>query len=93
MTGLARKEDFPFITYYCPHCHALNRPKGSEEHVSGSNTPPNSGSLKGGSSVDAMNKVSSPASDSVVTSNSSIKDGAEIQEVTERASSAADLDS
>ncbi|XP_076947890.1 uncharacterized protein At2g24330-like [Bidens hawaiensis] len=27
--GLARKEDFPFITYYCPHCHALNKPKNS----------------------------------------------------------------
>ncbi|KAI3675024.1 hypothetical protein L1987_84605 [Smallanthus sonchifolius] len=27
--GLARKEDFPFITYYCPHCHALNKPKDS----------------------------------------------------------------
>ncbi|KAK6930398.1 Lunapark domain, partial [Dillenia turbinata] len=25
--GLARKEDFPYITYYCPHCHALNRSK------------------------------------------------------------------
>ncbi|OEL29489.1 Uncharacterized protein BAE44_0009491 [Dichanthelium oligosanthes] len=23
--GLARKEDFPHVTYYCPHCHALNR--------------------------------------------------------------------
>ncbi|MQM16142.1 hypothetical protein Taro_049100 [Colocasia esculenta] len=22
--GLARKEDFPYITYFCPHCHALN---------------------------------------------------------------------
>ncbi|KAL6012901.1 hypothetical protein ACLOJK_003390 [Asimina triloba] len=37
--GLARKEDFPFITYYCPHCHALN---GSQqvvaEHGSGSNS-------------------------------------------------------
>nr|CAB3485165.1 unnamed protein product [Digitaria exilis] len=22
--GLARKEDFPHVTYYCPHCHALN---------------------------------------------------------------------
>lgn len=28
-TGLARKEDFPFITYYCPRCHALNRPRNS----------------------------------------------------------------
>ncbi|KAL4580413.1 hypothetical protein LXL04_016605 [Taraxacum kok-saghyz] len=27
--GLARKEDFPFITYFCPRCHALNRPRGS----------------------------------------------------------------
>ncbi|KAI3809603.1 hypothetical protein L1987_19198 [Smallanthus sonchifolius] len=27
--GLARKEDYPFITYYCPHCHALNKPKNS----------------------------------------------------------------
>ncbi|KAI7747322.1 hypothetical protein M8C21_021718 [Ambrosia artemisiifolia] len=25
--GLARKEEFPFITYYCPHCHALNQPR------------------------------------------------------------------
>lgn len=25
--GLARKEDFPYITYYCPHCKTLNRPK------------------------------------------------------------------
>ncbi|GJW88590.1 lunapark domain-containing protein [Tanacetum coccineum] len=32
--GLARKEDFPFITYYCPRCHALNRPRNS-----GPNTP------------------------------------------------------
>ncbi|MFS7946815.1 putative Lunapark domain-containing protein [Helianthus anomalus] len=27
--GLARKEDYPFITYYCPHCNALNKPKNS----------------------------------------------------------------
>jgi endoplasmic reticulum junction formation protein lunapark len=25
LPGLARKEDFPHVTYYCPHCHALNR--------------------------------------------------------------------
>ncbi|XP_019093046.1 PREDICTED: uncharacterized protein At2g24330 isoform X2 [Camelina sativa] len=30
--GLARKEDFQYITYYCPHCRALNKPKHSEEH-------------------------------------------------------------
>ncbi|CAN1246570.1 Uncharacterized protein At2g24330 [Linum grandiflorum] len=35
---LARKEDFPFVTYYCPHCHALNQPKNSAS-VSGHSTP------------------------------------------------------
>lgn len=29
LPGLARKEDFAFITYYCPHCNALN---GSRQH-------------------------------------------------------------
>lgn len=23
-TGLARKEDYQYITYYCPHCQTLN---------------------------------------------------------------------
>lgn len=23
--GLARKEDFPYVKYFCPHCHALNQ--------------------------------------------------------------------
>lgn len=31
-SGLARKEDFPYITYFCPHCHALNGPRQPEEH-------------------------------------------------------------
>ncbi|CAA7015205.1 unnamed protein product [Microthlaspi erraticum] len=30
--GLARKEDFDYVTYYCPHCNALNKPKHSEEN-------------------------------------------------------------
>ncbi|KAJ4785220.1 integral membrane metal-binding family protein (DUF2296) [Rhynchospora pubera] len=29
--GLARKEDLPFITYYCPHCRALNGARQNEE--------------------------------------------------------------
>lgn len=37
--GLARKEDFSYITYYCPHCHALNGPQQSDENK------PNLGSL------------------------------------------------
>lgn len=37
--GLARKEDFSYVTYYCPHCSALNRPKQLDDRVSGSNSP------------------------------------------------------
>ncbi|URD85507.1 putative integral membrane metal-binding protein (DUF2296) [Musa troglodytarum] len=33
--GLARKEDFPRISYYCPHCHALNISQQSGEPDSG----------------------------------------------------------
>ncbi|VAH54176.1 unnamed protein product [Triticum turgidum subsp. durum] len=29
--GLARKEDFAFVTYYCPHCNALNGPRQHED--------------------------------------------------------------
>ncbi|PKU86539.1 uncharacterized protein At2g24330-like [Dendrobium catenatum] len=39
--GLSRKEDFPHVTYYCPHCHALNTSKqiGDQELlVSGSHS-------------------------------------------------------
>ncbi|XP_006647553.1 uncharacterized protein At2g24330-like [Oryza brachyantha] len=36
--GLARKEDYPHITYYCPHCHALNTSKQSTGQYSGSNS-------------------------------------------------------
>ncbi|KAK3154683.1 hypothetical protein QOZ80_2BG0193850 [Eleusine coracana subsp. coracana] len=36
--GLARKEDYPHITYYCPHCHALNTSKQSMGQYSGSTT-------------------------------------------------------
>jgi len=38
--GLARKEDYPHITYYCPHCHALNTSKHSAGQYSGSNSGP-----------------------------------------------------
>ncbi|XP_009787866.1 uncharacterized protein At2g24330 [Nicotiana tabacum] len=37
--GLARKEDFSYVTYYCPHCNALNRPKQLDDHAFGSSTP------------------------------------------------------
>ncbi|KAJ0963897.1 hypothetical protein J5N97_029019 [Dioscorea zingiberensis] len=39
--GLARKEDFPYITYYCPHCHALNGSRQPDGHESGSDVRTN----------------------------------------------------
>ncbi|KAH0469450.1 hypothetical protein IEQ34_001008 [Dendrobium chrysotoxum] len=45
--GLARKEDFPYITYYCPHCNALNGSHQADENAldssSGKETPGTSG--------------------------------------------------
>ncbi|KAJ0966822.1 hypothetical protein J5N97_023739 [Dioscorea zingiberensis] len=42
--GLARKEDFPYMTYYCPHCHALNvsrlQQDGRESSSSSGRTTP-----------------------------------------------------
>jgi len=39
--GLARKEDYPHITYYCPHCNALNASKHSAAgQYSGSSSGP-----------------------------------------------------
>ncbi|GAA0152022.1 hypothetical protein LIER_10609 [Lithospermum erythrorhizon] len=37
--GLARKEEFSYITYYCPHCNALNKAQHQDDHISGSNNP------------------------------------------------------
>nr|XP_043626794.1 uncharacterized protein At2g24330-like [Erigeron canadensis] len=37
--GLARKEDFLVITYYCPHCHALNKPRNWDESSTAANSP------------------------------------------------------
>lgn len=37
--GLARKEDFLVITYYCPHCHALNKSRNFDENSTANNSP------------------------------------------------------
>ncbi|GMH29332.1 hypothetical protein Nepgr_031175 [Nepenthes gracilis] len=37
--GLASKEDFPFVTYICPHCHAVNGPRQHDERASASDAP------------------------------------------------------
>ncbi|XP_030475049.1 uncharacterized protein At2g24330-like [Syzygium oleosum] len=83
--GLARKEDFPFITYYCPHCRALNQPKQSEEHVSGS-TSPDMGSLRMGSGGDTIDNTAGSASDSVATTTATLG-AAEVVEAPEKVAS------
>ncbi|KAK8951175.1 hypothetical protein KSP39_PZI004915 [Platanthera zijinensis] len=40
--GLARKEEFPHMTYYCPHCHALNISSSSKLIARAENLPPRS---------------------------------------------------
>uniref|UniRef100_A0A0E0KSX5 Lunapark domain-containing protein n=1 Tax=Oryza punctata TaxID=4537 RepID=A0A0E0KSX5_ORYPU len=52
-SGLARKEDFPHVTYYCPHCHALNMSNQTIGRCSGSN----SGQLTSSAQVSATNPV------------------------------------
>lgn len=37
--GLARKEDFQFIAYYCPHCKSLNASRQLGESAGDGNTP------------------------------------------------------
>ncbi|WVY90165.1 hypothetical protein V8G54_035679 [Vigna mungo] len=76
--GLSRKEDFPFITYYCPHCHALNKPKHSDEHIS----LPNTDSPK---ADDGKEVQKAGASDSLIASDNPVKATPEIEEVADRA--------
>ncbi|CAL0305689.1 unnamed protein product [Lupinus luteus] len=78
--GLARKEDFPFVTYYCPHCHALNKPKQSENRISG-NTSPNTGSPPKTDPDQAVKDAITSVVESIITS----KNSPEIEEVLETA--------
>lgn len=67
--GLARKEDFPYITYYCPHCHALNRPRQLDDRVSGTSTP-NLGSTTALADVDLVKQVGGSTPDKIPASES-----------------------
>ncbi|KAL3840754.1 hypothetical protein ACJIZ3_025345 [Penstemon smallii] len=69
--GLARKEDFPYITYYCPHCNALNRPKQPGELASSSNSPTTT-SLTTVEDVEVVPSADVPVRDSISASNSPI---------------------
>ncbi|KAK3027843.1 hypothetical protein RJ639_041477, partial [Escallonia herrerae] len=87
--GLARKEDFPYITYYCPHCNALNRPKQTEEHASDSISLIKSSS-KAVDDINISENNSRSMSEAVPASSSPVEAGAEKQEESEK-TSAADL--
>ncbi|CAN4121185.1 unnamed protein product [Withania somnifera] len=69
--GLARKEDFPYITYYCPHCHALNRPKQLDDRVSGTSTP-NLSSTTAFADVDLVKQAGGSISDKISASGSPV---------------------
>ena len=53
--GLASKEDFPFVSYICPHCRVMNGPRKKNDRVSDSNSPRNLSS----STVDNVEEASS----------------------------------
>ncbi|XP_031494574.1 uncharacterized protein At2g24330-like [Nymphaea colorata] len=64
--GLARKEDFPYITYYCPHCHALNSSNLQQAQPSGSS----SNNISGLSPADGLDTSAfPPLEDDVVLSS------------------------
>ncbi|CAA7410644.1 unnamed protein product [Spirodela intermedia] len=59
--GLARKEDFPYITYFCPHCHALNRPRQAEEQEPGDLVSADDGVARSAGSGTSIIKGEPPA--------------------------------
>ncbi|XP_052206980.1 uncharacterized protein At2g24330-like isoform X2 [Diospyros lotus] len=80
--GLARKEDFPYITYYCPHCKALNR-SNHLEGVSGSEAPTMSSSITS-SNDNPINTASPKTSDAIVASSSPVAAVSDTTEGSER---------
>ncbi|KAG8471985.1 hypothetical protein CXB51_036797 [Gossypium anomalum] len=82
--GLARKEDFPYITYYCPHCQALNKPKQPEEHVSRSS--PIMDPLQSGVG-NAVKRPSGSMAEDILSISSPVISGSEIEKVTEKVES------
>ncbi|KAL3655372.1 hypothetical protein CASFOL_001158 [Castilleja foliolosa] len=76
--GLARKEEFPYVTYYCPHCNALNRPKQSDDRASISDSPPTMATVddavvsasQGGLPAENVSRSASPVADATEISES-----------------------
>ncbi|EHA8589204.1 hypothetical protein COCNU_scaffold008549G000010 [Cocos nucifera] len=74
--GLARKEDFAYITYYCPHCGALNGSRQPEEHEisssSGKSTP--TSPIDGSSGNYKANNMSSISGNAVKSSLATVEE-------------------
>ena len=83
--GLVKREDFPFITYYCPHCHALNRSNQLDEQVSG-NGSPGSDSVRAKNTSDTTNTPRSVI-DGVLASNLHTETISETQDTVEETES------
>ncbi|CAO2831926.1 unnamed protein product [Amaranthus hypochondriacus] len=64
--GLASKEDFPYVTYICPHCHAVNGPRIQQDRASGIDNP-NMGHTVSVDQGKTTNSVDSPRENAVGT--------------------------
>ncbi|XP_076908341.1 uncharacterized protein At2g24330-like [Bidens hawaiensis] len=76
--GLARKEEFPFITYYCPHCHALNKPKNSDK------MSPVSGSIEAASANVKLTEENESTGEKVSAASSPVVAAVEEKEANEK---------
>ncbi|XP_028802351.1 uncharacterized protein At2g24330 [Neltuma alba] len=80
--GLVQKADFPYITYYCRHCHALNKPKELDERISGLSSQ-NMGHPK---ADEVAQTASASPGDGIITNNSPVNASLEIEEVSKKPS-------
>jgi hypothetical protein len=75
LAGLARKEDFSHVTYYCPHCHALNM---SNQSI-GQRSSSDSGQLSPVAPADGVSTTTHPITETELSSTT------EVQELSEEA--------
>ncbi|KAK8543068.1 hypothetical protein V6N13_136389 [Hibiscus sabdariffa] len=85
--GLVKKEDFPYITYYCPHCRALNKPKQPMELLSRSRSLPMNLLLPDGAD-DAVGNPGCSMDEGALRSYGPVRSSSEIEEVTKKLLSA-----
>ncbi|GMJ11140.1 hypothetical protein HRI_004783200 [Hibiscus trionum] len=81
--GLVKKEDFAYITYYCPHCRALNKPKQPMEPLSRSKSLPMNLMKPEGVGDDGGNPFGS-MDEGALASYGPVRSNSEIEEVTKK---------